>query len=89
MFWLIHDYVSLSAALSDRLALAFFADLLLSTFLVAYLFARRPIGPVKWPWLIVLALVSTLAFGIAAFVGLNWFFAPAPRPSFTAWWRHV
>ena len=54
MFWLIHDYVSLSAALSDRLALE-----------------------------------STLAFGIAAFVGLNWFFAPAPRPSFTAWWRHV
>jgi hypothetical protein len=47
LFWLLNDYSSLSAALSDRLALAFFLDLLMSTFLLAYLFARKPLGPVE------------------------------------------
>jgi len=89
LYWLANDYTSLSAALSDRLALAFFVDLLMSTFLLAYLFARKPLGPVKWPWLVVLSLLGTLAFAIPLFVWLNWRSVPAPRPSFAEWWRAV
>jgi hypothetical protein len=89
LYWLFNDYTSLSAALSDRLALAFFLDLLLSTFVLAYLFARKPLGRVKWPWLVVLSLLGTLAFAIPLFVWLNWRLAPAPRPSFAEWWRAV
>jgi len=89
LFWLLHDYSSLAAALADRMALAFFVDLLMSTFLLAYLFARRPLGPVKWPWFVALSLLGTLAFSIPLFIWLNWRRAPSPRPTFVAWWRAV
>jgi len=87
LYWLLNDYTSLSAALSDRMAVAFFLDLLMSTFLLAYLFAKRPPGPVKWPWFVALSLVGTLAFGIPLFLWLNWRRASTPRPSFAAWWH--
>jgi hypothetical protein len=87
LYWLFNDYSSLSAALSDRLALAFFVDLLISTFVLAYLFARKPLGPVRWPWFVALSLLGTLAFAIPLFIWLNWRRAPTPRPSFTEWWR--
>jgi len=89
LYWLVHDYSSLSAALSDRMGVAFFLDLLMSTFILAYLFARRPLGPVKWPWFIVLSLLGTLAFGIPLFIWANWRRVAAPRPGFVAWWRTV
>jgi len=89
LHWLFNDYTSLSAALADRLALAFFIDLVISTFVLAYLFARKPLGPVKWPWLVALSLLGTLAFAIPLFVWLNWRRTPPPRPSFAEWWRAV
>ncbi len=89
LYWLSHDYSSLAAALSDRMALGFFVDLLMSTFVLAYLFARKPLGPVKWPWFLALSLLGTLAFSIPMFIWLNWRRAPPPRPSFTAWWRAI
>ncbi|MFL5487152.1 MAG: hypothetical protein ACJ8AJ_01590 [Gemmatimonadaceae bacterium] len=87
LYSLTHDYASFSAALSDRLAWAFLIDLLLSTFFVAYLFAVKPLGKVRWYWLVVLALVGTLAFSIPFFVWLNWRLEPAPRPPFRDWWK--
>ncbi len=89
LYWLLNDSSSLSAALSDRMALAFFLDLLMSTFLLAYLFAKSPLGPVRWPWFVTLSLLGTLAFSLPLFIWLNWRSAPAPRPSFAAWWRAV
>ena len=89
LFWLFNDYTSLSAALSDRLALAFLLDLLMSTVMLAYLFARKPLGPVKWPWFVALTLLGTLAFSIPFFLWLNWRRAPTPRPRFADWWRAV
>jgi len=86
LFWLLHDYSSLSAALSDRMAIAFFLDLLMSALLLSYFFARKPLGPVKWPWFLALSLLGTLAFSIPLFVWLNWRRAPAPGPTFAAWW---
>ena len=89
LYWVLHDYSSLAAALSDRMALAFFIDLLMSTFLLSYLFARKPLGPVKWPWFLALSLLGTLAFSIPLFIWLNWRRAPASTPRFAAWWRAV
>ena len=89
LYWLFFDSASLAAALSDRLALAFVADVFASTFLLAYLFARKPLGPVKWYWFLVLSFLGTLCFGIPAYVWLNWRLSPEPRPTFAAWWRAV
>ena len=85
LYSLTHDYTSLSAALSDRLALAFLIDLLLSTFFLAYLFAVKPLGKVRWPWLVALSLLGTLAFSIPLFVWLNWRLEREPRPPFREW----
>ena len=87
--WLLNDYTSLSAAVADRMAVAFFVDLLMSTFLLAYFFAKRPLGPVKWPWFVALSLLGTLAFSIPLYIWLNWRGAPAPKPSLAEWWRAV
>lgn len=89
LYWMLNDYTSFSAALADKMALAFFLDLLMSTFLLAYLFARKPLGPVRWPWFIAFSLLGTLAFSIPLFVWLNWRRASAPQRSFAEWWRAV
>ena len=89
LYALFRDYGSLTAALSNRLALAFFIDLSLSTLLLAYFFARKPLGPVRWPWFIALSFLGTLAFSIPIFFWLNWRRAPAPRPTFGSWLRAV
>jgi hypothetical protein len=88
LYWVINDYSSVSAALADTLAVAFFVDLLMSTFVLAYLFARKPLGPIKWPWFVALSLLGTLAFSIPLFIWLNWRRA-RPRPAFRDWWRAV
>jgi hypothetical protein len=88
LYWVINDYSSVSAALADTLAVAFFVDLLMSTFVLAYLFARKPLGPIKWPWFVALSLLGTLAFSIPLFIWLNWRRA-RPRPAFGDWWRAV
>lgn len=90
LYGLFHDYSSsIVGALSNPVALAFLLDLVISTFLLAYLFARKPLGPVKWPWFVVLTFLGTLAFAIPLFLWLNWRCLPAPRPRFADWWRAV
>lgn len=89
LYWMFHDYTTLQAALSDRMAIAFALDLVGSTVSLGLLFARRPIGPVKWPWFLVLSFLGTLWFGIPMYLWLNWRRAPAPRPPFLEWWRTV
>jgi hypothetical protein len=87
LYAFLHDYPSFAAAFSNRLALAFFIDLVVSTLLLACLFARRPLGPVGWPWFVALSFLGTLAFSIPIFFWLNWRRAPAPRPGFWEWLR--
>src|SRR5437016_12146377 len=84
--WLLNDYSSLSAALSDRMALAFFLDLLISTFLLSYLFARKPLGPVMWHWFLALSLLGTLGFGIPLLYRLYWRCSPATWSCVSAQW---
>jgi len=88
LYWVLNDYTTLAAALSDRMAIAFAADLVISTFLLGYLFARRPLGPIRWPWFLALSFLGTLAFGIPMYIWLNWRRAPG-SPTFAEWWRAV
>ena len=89
VYWLLNDFTTVSAALSDRLALAFTLDVFASMFVLAYLFARKPLGPYRWPWFVGLCLVGTLCFGIPMYLWLNWRAVPEPRPSVTEWWRAI
>ena len=87
VYWLFTEFTSVSAALSDNLALAFTLDVFASTFFLSYLFARRPLGPYRWWWFLGLCLLGTLSFGLPMYLWLNWRAGPAPRPPFVDWWR--
>ena len=71
LYWLFRDATSLADALSDKLALAFITDVVGTTLLLAWYFARHPPGPVKWPWFLVLSFGGTLWFGLAVYLWLN------------------
>jgi len=73
---------------ANTLAVAFFIDLVMSMLFLSYLFARKPLGRVKWPWLIVATLLGTLAFGTPLYLWLNWRLSPEPRPDFAEWWSN-
>ncbi len=55
----------------SRLALAFIIDVFLTMCLLAYYFARKPIGRVRWPWFVLLSLMGGLAFSLPLYWWLN------------------
>ncbi|HJQ66590.1 MAG TPA: hypothetical protein VJ816_09450 [Gemmatimonadales bacterium] len=71
VYWLINDFHGIGAVLQDRLALSFMFDALLTLLILTVHFARRPPGPVRWPWFVVLALLGGLCFGLPVFWWLN------------------
>jgi hypothetical protein len=89
VYWLFNEFTSLEQVLANRLALGFILDLFAATALLTYLVAAKPLGPVKWPWFLLLSLLGGLGFSIPLYLWLNWQKAPAPRTRFSAWWRAV
>jgi hypothetical protein len=87
VWWLTRHAFDLLAPLSDPLALAFVLDVFAATFLLCWLFARKPLGPYRWGWFLALSLLGTLCFGIPMYLWLNWRSHPAPRPPVSEWWR--
>jgi uncharacterized membrane protein HdeD (DUF308 family) len=71
LYWAANDFTTLATALHDRLALAFIADVLITTGALTVYFAMRPPGPYRWPWFLALSLLGTLAFGLAIYLWLN------------------
>ncbi len=69
--WLITEFDGIAPVLQNRLAVAFMIDCALATGLLAALFARRPIGPIRWPWFVALSLLGGLGFSIPFFWWLN------------------
>ena len=76
IYWLLFEFPGFGAVLADRLALAFIIDVALALVLLAIYFARRPIGPVKWYWFLVLSL-GGLSFSLPLYYWLN--APPAPK----------
>lgn len=69
--WLFTSYSGLGPVLDDHLALGFILDAFLAMGLLAYHFSRRPIGPVRWPWFIVLSFIGGLGFSLPFYWWLN------------------
>ncbi|MEO7794337.1 MAG: hypothetical protein ABIV06_06135 [Thermoanaerobaculia bacterium] len=90
LYWLCCEATSVSAVFANHLAIGFMLDALLATGILAFLLAKRPAGPVAWPWFVVFALIGGLGFAIPFFLWLNFRRARsggAPHASFTEWWR--
>jgi hypothetical protein len=71
VYWLTTRFNNLGEAANNQLALSLFVEMLVATFLVAYLFYANPLGRVRVYWFIALSLIGGIGFGIPVFYWLN------------------
>lgn len=71
LYWLLYEYDGLANVAQNKLAIAFILDAFLAMGLLAYSFARKPIGRVKWYWFIVLSILGGLGFSLPLYWWLN------------------
>ena len=55
----------------ERRDTAFILDCFMAMAILAVYFARRPIGPLRWPWFVGLSLLGGLAFSLPLYYWLN------------------
>ena len=71
IYWLLAEFNGTADVLNNRLALGFIIEAFGVMFLLAYWFAKNPIGRIKWYWFIVLSLIGGIGFGIPFYWWLN------------------
>jgi hypothetical protein len=71
IYWLFTEFNGISQVLQNKLAVAFIIDAFLAMFLIAYFFARNPIGKIKWYWFIALSIIGGLGFSLPFYYWLN------------------
>jgi hypothetical protein len=71
LYWAFHDNGGWAEVVHNKLALAFMLDAFLALGILAYFFAVRRIGAVKWYWFVVLSLVGGLGFSLPMYWWLN------------------
>jgi hypothetical protein len=71
VYWLLTEFDGVAGVIGNRLALAFIIEAFLVLGIMAYYFARNPIGAVRWYWFVVLSLIGGLGFGIPFYYWLN------------------
>ena len=71
LYWLLYEYEGVMTVAQNKLALAFILDAFLVMGLLAYYFARNPVGRIKWYWFIVLSILGGLGFSIPLYWWLN------------------
>lgn len=69
--WLLVEFDGVGQVLRNELALGFMLDAVMALALLCAYFARRPIGPYRWPWFLVLSLVGGLGFSLPFYWWLN------------------
>jgi len=89
VYWLLREFSSWGEVLANHLALGFMLDALLATGLLAFLFAKRPPGPLAWPWFVALSILGGLGFGIPFYLWLNFKRSGGGPGGFSTWWRAV
>lgn len=70
IYWLLYEF-NAAQILNDKLALGFILDCVLAMALLAYYFAKRPIGSVGWQWFVVLSFAGGLGFSLPLYFWLN------------------
>jgi hypothetical protein len=92
LYWFFCEPWTLAELYSNPLALGLILDAVLATALLAYFFAQRPPGALRWPWFVVLTLIGGLGFGIPFYLWLNFRRARGAgvvEKTFAEWWSTV
>jgi hypothetical protein len=71
LYWLLYECDGISSITENKLAVAFILDAFMAMGLLAFYFARNPIGRVKWYWFILLSILGGLGFSIPFYWWLN------------------
>jgi hypothetical protein len=71
IYWLFTEFQSVNDFLQDWLALGFIIDAVMVMLMLAYWFAKNPLGKVKWYWFIVFSLIGGLGFSLPFYYWLN------------------
>lgn len=71
IYWLFTEFNGVAGVIENKLALAFIIDAFLAMFLLAWWFAAKPIGRVRWYWFIVFSIIGGLGFSIPFYWWLN------------------
>ena len=71
VYWLFFQFHGVGPVLQDNLALGFILDVVFALILLSSYFARRPIGPVKWYWFVLLSFLGGLGFSLPLYYWLN------------------
>jgi hypothetical protein len=66
-----HDTHGCGGVAQNLLAFAFMLDAFLAMAVLAYFFAVRPVGPVKWYWFVLFSVLGGMAFSIPLYWWLN------------------
>lgn len=67
----VHKGAGANGLMGDKLALSFMLDAFVAMGLLAYTYAVRPIGKVRWYWFVGLSLLGGLAFSLPLYWWLN------------------
>lgn len=70
-YYLLNQFHTLNEVMNDHLALGFIIDAFMATGVLAWFFAKHPIGRYSWKLFVVLSLVGGLGFSIPLFYYLN------------------
>ena len=71
IYWLFFEFNGFAEVLRDKLALAFIIDALMAMLVLAWWFAAKPIGKIRWYWFVVFSLLGGLGFSIPFYLWLN------------------
>ena len=71
IYWLFTEFQSVNDFLQDWLALGFIIDAVMVMLMLAYWFAKNPLGKVDWYWFIVFSLIGGLGFSLPFYYWLN------------------
>ena len=66
-----HDHNGCGSIAHNLLASSFMLDAFLAMGVLAYLFAVRPLGPVRWYWFVLLSVLGGMAFSLPLYWWMN------------------
>ena len=71
LYWLVNEFQGIRPIVANHLAMGFILDAFMAMIVLAVYFARRPIGPVRWPAFVLLSILGGLGFSLPFYWWMN------------------
>ena len=71
LYWVVNEFQGIRPIVANHLAMGFILDAFMAMIILAVYFARRPIGPVRWPAFVLLSILGGLGFSLPFYWWMN------------------